>query len=122
RPYQPGEWPLARSIQKGVTIIGEEIDYERGDGTQGCMSVSSAPVYDGSDHMVAAVMAFYDIPERRDERQRRLNIRRQVSALEDERRRMSRELHDHLGQQLTALKLRLESVVANSGCATLRDD
>ncbi|HEY9232072.1 MAG TPA: PAS domain-containing protein, partial [Blastocatellia bacterium] len=122
RAYQPDEWPLARSIQKGVTVSGEEIDYERGDGTHGCMSVSSAPVYDGGNQMVAAVMAFYDIPERRDERQRRLNIRRLVSALEDERRRMSRELHDHLGQQLTALKLRLESLVAKSGYAAFRDD
>jgi signal transduction histidine kinase len=31
-----------------------------------------------------------------------------VSAQEDERRRFARDLHDQLGQQLTALRLKLE--------------
>jgi two-component system, chemotaxis family, CheB/CheR fusion protein len=35
-------------------------------------------------------------------------LRRIVSAQEDERRRISRDLHDSLGQQLTALRLALE--------------
>jgi two-component system, chemotaxis family, CheB/CheR fusion protein len=35
-------------------------------------------------------------------------LRRVVSAQEDERRRISRDLHDSLGQQLTALRLTLE--------------
>lgn len=33
-----------------------------------------------------------------------------VTAQEDERRRVARDLHDQLGQQLTALRLKLESV------------
>ncbi|HJQ27280.1 MAG TPA: chemotaxis protein CheB [Blastocatellia bacterium] len=122
RPYKAEEWPLARSIQKGETVSGEEIEYERGDGTHGCMSISSAPIYDTAGEMVAAVMAFYDIPERRADRERRLGMRMLVSALEDERRRISRDLHDQLGQQLTAIKLRLESLIAQSGVAALRDD
>jgi two-component system CheB/CheR fusion protein len=35
-------------------------------------------------------------------------LHRLVSAQEDERRRIARELHDHFGQQLTALRLTLE--------------
>jgi signal transduction histidine kinase len=36
-------------------------------------------------------------------------FRRLVSVQEDERRRIARDLHDHLGQQLTALRLNLEA-------------
>jgi signal transduction histidine kinase len=35
-------------------------------------------------------------------------FRRLVSVQEDERRRIARDLHDHLGQQLTALRMNLE--------------
>jgi signal transduction histidine kinase len=37
-----------------------------------------------------------------------------VLAQEDERRRIARELHDQLGQQLTALRLTLETIKAQS--------
>jgi two-component system CheB/CheR fusion protein len=36
-------------------------------------------------------------------------LQKLVGAQEDERRRIARDLHDHLGQQLTALKLKLEA-------------
>src|SRR5215213_4926117 len=35
-------------------------------------------------------------------------FKRLVTVQEDERRRISRDLHDHLGQQLTALRMNLE--------------
>jgi signal transduction histidine kinase len=35
-------------------------------------------------------------------------LRRVITAQEDERRRISRDIHDHLGQQLTALRMNLE--------------
>ena len=37
-------------------------------------------------------------------------LQKLVGAQEDERRRIARDLHDHLGQQLTALRLKLNSV------------
>ena len=37
-------------------------------------------------------------------------FRRLVSAHDQERRRISRDIHDHLGQQMTALRLTLESI------------
>jgi signal transduction histidine kinase len=37
-------------------------------------------------------------------------LRRLVVAQEDERRRVARDLHDHLGQQLTSLRLKIESL------------
>jgi PAS domain S-box-containing protein len=47
------------------------------------------------------------------ERERLQLLRRIVSTQEDERRRISRELHDQLGQRLTALRLKLEGVRKN---------
>jgi two-component system CheB/CheR fusion protein len=42
-------------------------------------------------------------------------LKRLVSTQEDERRRIARDMHDHLGQQLTALRLQLESLRKNCG-------
>ncbi|HEY8559691.1 MAG TPA: PAS domain S-box protein [Pyrinomonadaceae bacterium] len=50
-----------------------------------------------------------EIAERkRSEKTRVKLLQRIVGAQEDERKRISRDLHDHLGQKLTALKLNLE--------------
>jgi PAS domain S-box-containing protein len=48
------------------------------------------------------------------EQERMQLLTRLVLAQEDERRRIARELHDQLGQQLTALRLTLEMVKAQS--------
>lgn len=45
-------------------------------------------------------------------------LRRVVTAQEDERSRIARNLHDHLGQRLTALRLKLEVVNDKGGNQT----
>jgi len=64
RPYAPEEWPLARSLQ-GEVVAGEEIAFTRGDGSQGVMEVSSAPIRGREGEIAAAVVIFSDITERR---------------------------------------------------------
>jgi PAS domain S-box-containing protein len=65
RPYEPGEWPLARAILLGETIVDREIVFERGDGTRGVMSVSAAPIRDDEGQIIAGIVAFTDISRRK---------------------------------------------------------
>jgi PAS domain S-box-containing protein len=65
RPCLPQEWPLARSIASGEVVEGEEIRFQRGDGSFGWMAVSSAPIRDAGDHILAGVATFTDITERK---------------------------------------------------------
>ena len=56
-----------------------------------------------------------EMAERQRVEQERIQLlTRLVLAQEDERRRIARELHDQLGQQLTALRLTLETLKAQS--------
>ncbi|HEX8551269.1 MAG TPA: PAS domain S-box protein [Abditibacteriaceae bacterium] len=71
----------------------------------------TAPLHDAEGELVATVCVAIDIAERKAvEVTRRQLLERIVEVQEQERRRLSRELHDHLGQHLTALSLGLKSL------------
>jgi len=65
RPYEPEDWPLARSIMLGERVKNEEVRILRGDGTYGSINVSSAPIFDGKGKIAAGVVVLDDITERK---------------------------------------------------------
>jgi PAS domain S-box-containing protein len=64
-PLAALEWPLARTVITGETVRGEEIRILRGDGTDGYVRMSSAPVQDASGAVVAAVAIVVDVTDQR---------------------------------------------------------
>jgi PAS domain S-box-containing protein len=65
RPYQPQDWPMARSLRAGEVVRDEEIEFIRGDGARGTILAGSAPIRDRDGNIVAAVVTINDITETR---------------------------------------------------------
>ena len=65
RPYRPDEWPLARAIIKGEIVTHEEIRIQRGDGSFGWISANASPIRDEESKVIAGVVTFADITERK---------------------------------------------------------
>jgi PAS domain S-box-containing protein len=81
-------------------------------GTEIPIDDSAAPIKEGQK-VRGVILVFANVSERKAaERSRRETeiMQRIVEAQESERRRIARDLHDHLGQRMTALRLRIESL------------
>jgi two-component system, NarL family, sensor histidine kinase UhpB len=67
------------------------------------------PVYGREREIVHLTRAFNDMLDRI-ERERRESVQRSLAAQEGERKRVAQELHDEIGQSLTALLLQIEGL------------
>jgi PAS domain S-box-containing protein len=64
RPYASHEWPLARAVRLGETVLAELVDVVRSDGTRARLSLAAAPVRDAGGAVVGGVVTAVDVTER----------------------------------------------------------
>ncbi len=64
-PVKADEWPLARAVKYGEIIVGEAVDIERFDGTEGTSIYYAAPVKDAYGNITGGVAIDTDITERK---------------------------------------------------------
>jgi two-component system, NarL family, sensor histidine kinase UhpB len=119
--------PLRQEIER--TLAGQTVGaivggrLTRGDGQRREIEIALAALPDHGRRTVQMVVS--DVTERRREASALERSRRDlrelsasvVEAREEERRRIARELHDELGQRLTALKIDLATLAAQAPLA-----
>jgi len=64
-PYTALDWPLAQTVITREPVGSQEIRIQRGDGTDGFIRMSSAPVVDDAGKVVAAVAIMVDVTDQR---------------------------------------------------------
>lgn len=109
---------LRAQVQRGEHIEHHETVRVRKDGARIAVSVSISPIKDGEGRTIAASSIERDITEQARAGEALARSRAQLrdfagqlrSARETERTQIAREIHDELGQALTALKMDLFSL------------
>ncbi|MEW5842709.1 MAG: PAS domain S-box protein [Bacteroidota bacterium] len=129
-PTVPSEWlpdfhDMITQVVQGKTFSGLLRCRQKKDGTQINASITSAPLRNAAGEAIGAIAILKDVTERTKseeersklftevqeaENQLRLLSRRLLETQESERKNISRELHDEIGQTLTAAKINLQSI------------
>ena len=118
-PERTDEEPeiLAR-IRNGEKVRHYETVRCRKDGTRVNISLTVSPLYDEEGQIIGVSKIARDITERlrayTTERQKE-TMKRIIAAQEAERNRIARDLHDHLGQKVTGLRLMVGTLLSKCG-------
>jgi len=128
RPLRVDELPLERLRRGEPALHGYELQLLLPcGGAPRTLLINAAPLRDAAGNFAGAVLTGFDITERKAAERRlaeysaRLGTlsRRVLTVQEEERRAVARELHDELGQVLTAVRLNLQTLRRRSADATL---
>lgn len=65
RLLEHDDYPLARTIASGETVIGEQYEFDRIDGERRILELNAAPIHDADGAITAGVSTFFDVTERR---------------------------------------------------------
>lgn len=116
-PVKPEDWGLARAVMYGESSRDEMVDIRCFDGTRKTILNSATLIRNAAGQPRCAVATNQDITRLKATQDALQETRQQLAALsqqvlaiqEQKRQRLSRELHDEIGQTLTALKITLEA-------------
>lgn len=112
---EPG---ILSRIRSGEAIAHYETVRRRKDGELIDISLNVSPIYDSKGVIVGASKIARDITEHKRlvtaERESDM-MHRLVETQESERHRIARDLHDHIGQQMTGIRLKIERVAEMLG-------
>ena len=122
-PYPKEDCPVVDVLSRDSSYRSEDDVFVRKCGNIFPVSYVVTPLMDEGE-LMAAVMAFHDITERKAAENELRESRRQLRELsmflqsvrEEERIRIARDLHDDLGQMLTALKIDLDWLISRCPC------
>ncbi|MFO7958050.1 MAG: PAS domain S-box protein [Candidatus Brocadiia bacterium] len=104
RPYPPQDRPLARAIQGGAVVTDEELDLQLPDGSFATLLVSTAPVHDAEGEIVAGVLTFTEITERKRMEEALRRSRRQLEKRVQERTTELAQANEALQQEVAERK------------------
>ncbi len=118
RPLRTDELPLERLRRGEPALHGYELQLVLPGGESRTILLNAGPLRDAAGNFAGVVLSGFDITARKAaERQlaeysARLGTlsRRVLTVQEEERRAVARELHDELGQVLTAVRLSLQTL------------
>jgi PAS domain S-box-containing protein len=128
KKVEEDEWGLARAVKEGKTSLNRMMNIETFDGQEKTILNSAVPIRDKSGEIIGAISVNQDITELKgvesqvkkllqsvSQKQKELRAlgARLAEVGEEERRRLVRELHDRVGQNLTALGINLNILRAN---------
>lgn len=117
KSMEPAEWGMSRAVASGEVSHNEMVDIECFDGSRKTILNSAIPIHDAAGRIRAAIAVNQDITELKQAQDALELAQHQLEALsgaalsiqEQERKRLSMELHDEVGQTLTALKIVVET-------------
>ena len=118
RPLRVDELPLERLRRGEPALHGHEYQLVLPHGPPRTVLINAGPLRDATGNFIGVVLSGFDITERKAAEARlaeytaRLGTlsRRVLTVQEEERRAVARELHDELGQVLTAVRLNLQTL------------
>ena len=115
---QTGKWvedPVTKVTREGLVVgLANHTVLIARDGTKRPIDDTGAPIRDAQGNIIGVVLVFHDVSEQKwtAEELRRLTARL-LEVQEEERRQVAYDIHDGLGQMLTAASMHLEAFVGH---------